>query len=117
MQDWVKRIFEIEKKKRNIPLEVKQSGHNYYLYMSTTVWDKVEKKRKKVSRYIGKITENGVVEGNRTTRSARSIYEYGNAKILMELLNELVSPLKNAFPDYYRDIIAMGIVKAIHPTH
>jgi len=34
----------------------------------------------------------------------------------MELLNELVSPLKNAFPDYYRDIIAMGIVKAIHPT-
>ena len=45
MQDWVKRIFEIEKKKRNIPLEVKQSGHNYYLYMSTTVWDKVEKKK------------------------------------------------------------------------
>ena len=46
-QDWIKHILEIEKKKRNIPLEVKQSGYNYYLYMSTTVWDKVEKKEKR----------------------------------------------------------------------
>lgn len=116
MEDWVKRIFEEEKRKRNEPLEVKDSGQNHYLYMSTTVWNKVEKKRRKVSRYIGKITENGVVEGGRTKRSARSIYEYGNAKIQMEVLNELVSPLKNAFPDYYKEIIAMGIVKAIRPT-
>jgi len=116
MEDWVKRILEEEKRKRNAPLEVKRSGRNYYLYISTTIWDKREKKRKKVSRYLGRITENGVVERCRANRSVRSIYEYGNAKILIELLNELVSPLKKAFPDYYKDIIAMSIVKVIRPT-
>ena len=51
------RIREIARKigaERKIPVEVKQAGNSYYLYRSTTRWDKREKKRKKVSEYLGK---------------------------------------------------------------
>jgi len=116
MEEWVKRIFEEQKKKRHEPLEVKKIGWNYYLYSSTTVWSKEEKRRKKVSRYIGKITEQGVVEGSRTNLSVRSIYEYGNARCLLDIVNDLVSSLKDVFPDDYLEIVAMGIVRMMHPT-
>ena len=33
----------------------------YNLYQSTTVWVKGQNKRKKVSKYIGKLTERGIV--------------------------------------------------------
>jgi len=116
MEEWVKRIFDEQKKKRKTPLEVKKIGWNYYLYSSTTVWSKEEKRRKKVSRYIGKITEQGVVEGSRTNLSVRSIYEYGNARCLMDIVNDIIPFLRDVFPDEYHEIMAMGIVRMMHPT-
>ena len=116
MEEWVKRIFNEQKKKRKMPLEVKKIGWNYYLYSSTTVWSKEEKRRKKVSRYIGKITEQGVVEGLKTNLSVRSIYEYGNVRCLLDIVNDLVPSLRDVFPDEYREIVAMGIVRMMHPT-
>lgn len=52
---WVKKIKEKEKKKREIPVEIKGPEKGpYYLYYSTTKWDKKEKKQKKISKYIGR---------------------------------------------------------------
>ncbi|MGF3585182.1 MAG: IS1634-like element ISFac6 family transposase, partial [Thermoplasmatota archaeon] len=116
MEGWVRRILDEQKKKRKLPLEVKKIGWNYYLYSSTTVWSKEEKRRKKVSRYIGKITEQGVVEGLKTNLSVRSIYEYGNARCLIDIINDIILFLKQVFPDDYREIVAMGIVRMMHPT-
>ena len=116
MEEWVKQILKDEKQKRGEPLEVKKIGQNYYLYQSTTVWVKGENKRKKVSKYIGKLTERGIVRGSRTKRYVRSIYEYGNAKLLIDIINEIIEPLKAAFPDDYGEIMAMGIVKILQPT-
>ncbi|MDH7506592.1 MAG: IS1634 family transposase, partial [Candidatus Thermoplasmatota archaeon] len=106
MEGWVRRILDEQKKKRKLPLEVKKIGWNYYLYSSTTVWSKEEKRRKKVSRYIGKITEQGVVEGLKTNLSVRSIYEYGNARCLIDIINDIILFLKQVFPDDYREIVA-----------
>jgi len=116
MEEWIRRIFDEQKKKRKEPLEVKKIGWNYYLYSSTTVWNKDEKRRKKVSRYIGKITEQGVVEGSRTTLSVRSLYEYGNARCLMDIINDIIPSLREVFPDEYLEIVAMGIIRMMHPT-
>ena len=46
----------------------------------------------------------------------RSIYEYGNAKLLIDIINEIIEPLKATFPDDYHEIMAMGIVKILQPT-
>jgi len=116
MEEWIRKILESEKKKREKPLEVKRVKDNYYLYVSTTRWDKKEKKRKKVSRYIGKITRNGITESNTNKNNIRSIFEYGNAKLLYNLLHELINPLKENFPNHYREIIAMSIIKVINQT-
>ncbi len=116
MEGWVKQVLDEQKKKRKLPLEVKKIGWNYYLYSSTTVWNKEEKRRKKVSRYIGKITERGVVEGMKTNLSVRSIYEYGNARCLMGVVNDIVPSLKDVFPDDYLEIVAMGMVRMMQST-
>jgi transposase len=116
MEGWVKQVLDEQKKKRKLPLEVKKIGWNYYLYSSTTVWSKEEKRRKKVSRYIGKITEHGVVEGIKNNLSVRSIYEYGNARCLMDIANDVVPSLKDVFPDDYHEIVAMGMVRMMQST-
>ena len=97
MEEWVKQILKDERQKRGEPLEVKKIGQNYYLYQSTTVWVKGQNRRKKVSKYIGKLTERGIATGSRTKRYVQSIYEYGNAKLLIDIINEIIEPLKAAF--------------------
>ena len=45
-----------------------------------------------------------------------STYEYGNAKLLIDIINKIIEPLKAAFPDDYHEIMTMGIVKILQPT-
>jgi transposase len=116
MKEWINRIIKEERRRRDKPLEVKKIGDNYYLYEATTVWLKGKGKRRKLSRYIGKVTECGVIQGRKTKRLARSIYEYGNAQLLINIADELIPPLKEAFGDVYKEIIATSIVRVIQPT-
>lgn len=116
MESWIEQIVEREKAKRGVPLEVKKLGGRYYLYMSTSRWDREQKRRRKLSKYIGRITKQGVIEADRTKHDARSIYEYGNSKFLLSLIEDLVEPLKQAFSEDYQEIIAMGVVKLLQPT-
>ena len=114
MEEWVKAIVESEKEKRKIPLEVKVLNRNYYLYHSTTRWDKKEKKVKKVTKYIGRITPKGVIE-RRSKNEIRTIHEYGNSELLFRLAQELIDPLKRSFFYRWEGIIAYAIVKTIQP--
>lgn len=116
MKLWIERVVEKEKIKRQVPLEVKKRGNRYYLYMSTSRWDRGLKRRRKLSRYIGRITKKGVIEPDRAKHNARSIYEYGNSKFLESLIKDLIEPLKQAFPEDYSEIIAMGVVKLLQST-
>lgn len=114
MEEWVKAIVETEKEKRKIPLEVKVLNGNYYLYHSTTRWDKKEKKVKKVTEYIGRITPKGVIE-RRSKNEIRTIYEYGNSELLFIAAQELIGPLERSFFQRWEEIIAYAIVKTIQP--
>jgi transposase len=97
-------------------LEAKKIGGNYYLYQSTTIWDKAEKKRRKVSQYLGKITPDGVVEKRDRQRGVRSVFEYGNARALWRLADEISPTLRKWFPQDYLEILAIGIVRLLQPT-
>ncbi len=114
MEQWVKEIVKTEREKRKLPLEAKKLNNNYYLYHSTTRWDKEEKKVKKVSDYIGRITPKGVIE-QKKSNDVRSIYEYGNSELLHLLTNDIIEPLKKSFYDRWKEIIACSIVKTIQP--
>jgi transposase len=112
MEEWVQKLVEAERRRRKEPLEVKTLNNNHYLYHSTTRWDKKEKKVKKVTKYIGRLTPDGVVHG---TSKVRTIHEYGNAKLLMDLSSSITGPLERSFYRRWKDILACSIVKAIEP--
>jgi len=116
MENWLKSILKREKRKSGKALEVKMIGKNAYLYESTTIWVKGERRRKKVSKYIGKVTPQGVIAGSRKKRDVRSIYEYGNAKFLIEIAQEIIPPLRDAFELDWEEIIAMGIIRCLDST-
>ena len=116
MDEWVKDILEKQRKMRKEPLEVKNQGDKYYLYKSTTKWNKVEKRRQKISIYIGKITKDGLREKKKLHPQVRTVFEYGNGQLLLELSKEILAPLKDSFPLEYQEILAMAYVKTLHPT-
>ena len=90
---------------------MKISGKNYYLYQVTSAWDKEAKKRRKISKYIGKVNQDGLVRENR-----RTIYEYGNSKLLHLIVKEIEQALRKSFPDHYQEIMAISMVRNVAPT-
>ena len=60
--DWVIEWIEKEKENGRKCFDVKRIGNSYYLYYQTTRYNSETKKREKVSRYIGKLTRDGVDE-------------------------------------------------------
>lgn len=113
MEKWVHPALERERKKRKIGLDVKIINNNYYLYHSTTKWDKELKKVKKVADYIGRLTPQGVVE--RKTE-LRTIHEYGNGALLMKIAQEFSRDLQEAFPYRWKELLACAIVKTVQPV-
>lgn len=110
MEEWVRDIIESEKEKRNIPLEAKKLNNNYYLYKATTRYDKKNKKIRKVSLYIGRITPGGIVE-KRVMK--RSVYEYGNSELITSLSRDIIALLQKHFPDKWNDIYSYSVAKLL----
>jgi len=80
-EPWMKKIVN-EIKNEFGTVEVKKIGHNYYVYKVSSIYDKEKKRAKKISgEYIGRITMNGL-EKKRPLPTSRSVFEYGNARIL-----------------------------------
>jgi transposase len=114
MERWVEEWLDEQRREGKRRIEIKKFGRGYYVYESTSVWDKSKKRVRKVSKYKGRLTREGLVIREKKA-NIRSIYEYGNSSLLYYLIQPLLNPLKNAFPGHYQEIIAMGVVKAIEP--
>ncbi len=104
-------LIDREKERRGVPLEVKHTGSGYYLYQVTSAWDPGTKKRRKISKYIGRVNEDGEIIENR-----RTVHEYGNSKLLLTIAKELESPLRSCFPSHYRDVMAIGMLRNLGPV-
>ncbi|AFD00073.1 hypothetical protein Mtc_1319 [Methanocella conradii HZ254] len=89
--------------------EVKKRNKGYYVYRSTTFWDKQSKKRRKKSSYVGVLDgEKGLVRGKREAGSLRSVtVRYGNALLLDWALKDLVGPLEDAFGGLWPSVYAL----------
>ena len=113
MEDWVRKIVEEERRKRNIPLEAKPLNGNYYLYHSTSRYDRTTRKAVKVSEYIGRITRAGVSE---RSKEIRSVYEYGNSALVYSLSGDMIARLQKYFPDRWPDLYALSVVRLMDPV-
>ena len=99
-------------------LEVKVINSSYSLHRSTSIWDKEVKKTKKITKYLGIITPEGVFipkkSRQRIYETSREVFEYGNCALAYHFLEDTEAILKTLTEDYW-EVIATSIVKAIDP--
>jgi len=103
------------KKQEKACLQLKTINNRYYVYSCSSKWDKNAGKPKKITTYRGIIRSDGtfVDKSKRKIRfSSRGIYEYGNAILASQYLEDVKSKLPS-ITRYHREIIAMAIIRAI----
>ncbi len=116
MEQWIKNWLEDQRRQGILGYEIKKSFKSYYVYKSTTVWNKQSKKRDKKSTYIGKLDkENGlIIESSKkiiTQCKVEKIKQYGNAALLNMAMKEIQNPLKEAFGEVWEEIYALALVR------
>ena len=110
METWIKEIVD-QARKTYGSIEVKTRGNNRYLYKATSKREPGRKYPKKVTgEYIGKITRQGLIT---TQTRERTVYEYANAMLLSTILDEVTPQLRSCFPDEWRELAALAIVRTI----
>jgi len=119
MEGWARDWLLARRARGEKGLEVKKLNNSFYVYRSTTIWIKEEKRRKKVSTYLGRLDpEQGLVEGEKHVARVRitSIKEQGNALLLDRLFEDIRPTLEDGFPSYWREMYALAVLRAIAPT-
>ena len=116
MEQWAKEWLEKQRDQGVKCLEVKMQKGKHYVYHSTTYWDKDLKKPRKTSKYLGKLDPNkGLIKSGERTKlqpqDIRNIREYGNSMLLHEMIKDLKPLLKEGFPDCWKEICALAMVR------
>jgi transposase len=115
MEDWVNSWLTKHRELGEKGLEIKKFSNGYYVYRSTTYWDKELKKRRKKSVYIGRLDINkGLIESQKTVISSkrvRSIWEYGNAALLNYAIQDLKPLLQTAFGGIWEEAYALALIR------
>ncbi|MBD6956136.1 MAG: hypothetical protein F9Y92_05800, partial [Thermoplasmatales archaeon] len=113
-EQWVIDWLNNQRKSGIKGLEIKLLNNNYYVYRSTTYWDKKLKKIRKRSKYIGRLDkEKGLIESSGKFVSRiypKTVKTYGDAMILNMAMKELIPILKENY-DYWEDIYALALVR------
>jgi transposase len=96
-------------------IEIKKIGNHLYAYRATTVWDRKLRKRRKVSKYLGKWVDGKIVKA--AERRPGGVYELGNIALLWSILKEsgLDKLLQKFFPDHRDEIILIAFNRVIDP--
>ena len=96
-------------------IEIKKIGNHFYAYRATTVWDRKLRKRRKVSKYLGKWVDGKIVEV--AERRLGGAYELGNVALLWTALREsgLDKLLQTFFPDRQDEIVLLAMNRVINP--
>ncbi|MHB8395584.1 MAG: transposase [Thermoplasmataceae archaeon] len=97
--------------------EIKPIGKYEYVYESSMVWDPEHKKRHKVSKYVGKVI-NGDKENPKRVReivAVRGIYEIGHIELAWFLMDDVISALREEYPDDLMKILAFAFNRLIYP--
>ncbi len=120
MEQWAEEWLAEERRKGKKCLEIKYIQGKPYVYYSTSTYDRETKKTKKISRYIGRLTSDCGLLVKGSTRPSqdthphsttlprpKSVFEYGNARLLGDEFLEMVPVLKEAFPEHWEEIVAL----------
>ena len=114
----VEETFNHLKEKEDGYLQLRNISGRWYVQQATSVWDKVEKKPKKITTHLGTIMENGEFKP-KTPRyklpiTDREIFEYANGRLAYHFLKD-VHKMLDRYTPYADELIAMAFIWAIDP--
>ena len=116
MEEWVSAWVRSQRSEGERGIEIKNFGSSYYVYRSTTFWDKELKKRRKRSTYLGKLDkERGFISSKKGIPRfrPRSIRQYGNAMLLHRAMQDLLPLLKEGFDEFWQEIYALATTRIL----
>lgn len=119
MEEWVSDWVRAQRSEGERGIEIKNFGCSYYVYRSTTFWDKELKKRRKRSTYLGKLDkERGFISSKKGIPRfrPRSIRQYGNAMLLHRAMQDLLPLLKEAFDELWQEIYVLATTRILGYT-
>jgi len=100
----------------NVEIHVISGG--FYVYRASSIYDKVKKKPRKTTEYIGSISKDGTFKPKNVHTtipiSKREIFEYANGVLAYEYIKDIEVLLKKYTP-FYRELIAFALVKVLDP--
>lgn len=92
-------------------IEIKKIKGKNYAYTTVNLWDKINKKEIKVSRYLGRLNENNEIE-RKVTLPERS-YQYGDVALLVSLNMALINKIAVTYDKYWREIVTSAIITIV----
>jgi hypothetical protein len=116
MEEWVSAWVRARRSEGERGIEIKNFGSSYYVYRSTTFWDREAKKRRKRSTYLGKLDEErGFISSKKGIPRfrPRSIRQYGNAMLLHRAMQDLPPLLKEGFDELWQEIYALSTTRIL----
>ena len=114
----VQEAFDQLQEERDGYIQLRHQRGGWYVQHATSVWDKAEKKPKKVTTHLGTITEEGEFIP-KTPRDSlpttdREIFEYANGRLAFHFLEDVRERLGEYTP-YADELVAMAVIRAIDP--
>lgn len=114
----VKETFEDLKDRKDGYLQLRNIGGGWYVQRASSVWDKEEKKSKKITTHLGAITEEGEFKPKTPREKVpvtdREVFEYANARLAYHLLEDVRKALEQYTP-HADELVAMAVIRAIDP--
>ena len=115
MEEWVGDWLREKRRDGERGIEIKKFGNSYYVYRSTTFWDRKSNKRRKKSIYLGKLDkERGFIRKREVPHfRPRDIRQFGNAMLLSRSMEGILPLLKEAFRDSWQEIYALSMIRIL----
>jgi len=92
----------------------------YYLYEVSSVWNKEKGRAQKITKkYLGRITEDGLVapkEKREKIAFPATVKEYGATSVLCELGADILSRLRESFPNQAETLFTLAALRVIEPN-
>ena len=95
MEQWVKDWVKKQRESGEKGIEIKKQANSYYVYRSTTYWDKKAKKGRKKSTYIGKLSRDGLSGTNQKEIIATSFWNFA-MPLIRYSTRDLITPSTNS---------------------
>ena len=112
----VLKTFQQRKNQEPTRIELRHINHHYYIYKTTSTYNKQTKKPQKNTQLIGKITPDGQYhpKTQKTKTTTTKIYEYGSSQLLLQLSQDLQQTTQNL--PHQNELLALTITRALNPS-